>query len=679
MPSQIRTEYQLLARSRRRSPHQGSTLDLLRIDQILAKVQIGLLIAVIFTVPLVVLPESNFIDITSTPKSTILRMIGTLQGGILLSRFVLGFISTDQNRLGKALTEIRSNRPVLFILGSVTAVTVVSLISAMLSILPHQSWWGRVPAGFESGEFTALMYVILSVSTFISIREFSVGDWLWKTLTLTALSAGLVGFFQYLGWSPLDISATHSIRLSGTNGNPIFFGAMLILLAPVALGYLISRHQMATKPNNNLWLLAIAITSFVLSVSLVGAASRGPWLGALIGGIVAVSIIAIYGRTHLNLKPMLVTIAAIIVGALLVTFVDPTPIESTTDDSSSVSSTLGGVGRTSTLDLRIRYWKLSADISADRNPVPYTNDAPKFVRLLFGYGPDMFRFAGTYFADSTTFTRRLTAAHNDPINRLVEQGIFGFIAWIALWLSIACGCLILIRRSGLMYSNPSAWITTAIAVAFTSRFTEQLFGSPTPGGVLVFWILVGALPAMLLLPGAQSNRATTSKKNPAAVQYGGIIVVAMIAIGSIALAWDKGANYLIADQMSSFQYRSTVLSADEAIDRLEQTVKLAPDVPRYWQDLAEIEHGRAAVTENLQVKAEALSRAYEYDLKGYEANPLEVNSIYKLAFSAWEAGNAGRPELRQEAVRLYGVLTEIIPSDNLAKERLQILNDFLAQ
>ena len=79
------------------------------------------------------------------------------------------------------------------------------------------------------------------------------------------------------------------------------------------------------------------------------------------------------------------------------------------------------------------------------------------------------------------------------------------------------------------------------------------------------------------------------------------------------------------------------------------------------------------------IKAEALSRAYEYDLKGYEANPMEVNSVYKLAFSAWEAGNAGRPELRQEAVRLYEILTEIIPSDNLAKERLQTLKDFLAR
>ena len=673
-----------LARSRTRKTNLATVFDLIRLDLILVKAQLWILPTVIVIVPLIVLPESNFVDITSTPKTTILRILGTIQAGILLSRLLLTFSATEQNRFTDALQTIKSNRAVLFILGSVTLVVVISLISATLSILPAQSWWGRVPAGFESGEYSALMYVVLSLSTFISIRESGASDWLWKTLTVTALLAALVGFFQYLGWSPLDISTTHSVRLTGTNGNPIFFGAMLIVLAPVALGYLLMRHQNASVPNKKLWLVVIAIASFVLSVSLVGTASRGPWVGALAGGITAASFLVVYGRSRLNLIRLAVPIAFILIGALAVTFIDPTPPESNNStpdasNSSNLSSTLNGVGRTNTLDLRIRYWKLSADIAVNRDPVPYTNDAPTFVRLLFGYGPDMFRFAGTYFTNHTTFTRRLTAAHNDPINRLVEQGILGFLAWIGLWISIAFGCVILVRRIGHTYANSTAWIAITIAAAFASRFVEQLFGSPTSGGVLIFWILIGALAAILVKPATQPERKPAARKTTPITRYAVYAGVLIITIGSVTLAWDRGANYLIADQMASFLYRSTVVSADEAIERLEQAVKLAPDVPRYWHDLAEIEHGRAEATSNLQVKAEALSRAYEYGLKAYEANPLESNSIYKLAFSAWEAGNTGRPELRQEAVRLYERLTEIIPSDELAKERLKILNDFLAQ
>jgi hypothetical protein len=56
---------------------------------------------------------------------------------------------------------------------------------------------------------------------------------------------------------------------------------------------------------------------------------------------------------------------------------------------------------------------------------------------------------------------------------------------------------------------------------------------------------------------------------------------------------------------------------------------------------AKIRPNRAS-TQNEQTRVEALSKAYEYDLKGFEANPLEVNSIYILAFSAWESGNGGR-------------------------------------
>jgi hypothetical protein len=58
---------------------------------------------------------------------------------------------------------------------------------------------------------------------------------------------------------------------------------------------------------------------------------------------------------------------------------------------------------------------------------------------------------------------------------------------------------------------------------------------------------------------------------------------------------------------------------------------------------------------------------------------MEVNSIYKLAFSAWAAENVGRPELRQEALRLYERIIAIIPSDTLARERHKILTDALAQ
>jgi hypothetical protein len=430
--------------------------------------------------------------------------------------------------------------------------------------------------------------------------------------------------------------------------------------------------------------------SFLIAVSLVAVVSRGPWVAAAAAGVVAIALLVKYRRFKFSQVQISILLISVFIGSLIAVFVDPTPpeipetaIPGANAETGAVSSAFGGATRTNTMDLRLRYWRLSRDMSLDRDPVPYTNDAPKAIRWLFGYGPDMFRFAGTYFSDNTTFTRRLTAAHNDPINRLVEQGFLGFIAWMALWASIAYGSIALVRRFGRSQGNVLWWLGIGIAAAMTARFVEQLFGSPTPGGVLIFWIIAGGLAALLVMPGESDTSPVQAPKPtglpgrtrvPQVIVYAGI---AVILTGSFVLAWDKGANYLIANQKASFLYRDQAVPADDAIDRLEQATRLAEDVPRYWHHLADIELGRAEAAQDPQVKAEALSDAYEYDLKGYHANPMEVASIYRLAFSAWEAGNAGRPELRQEALDLYERLTVIIPSDLLARERFDILHNLV--
>ena len=49
----------------------------------------------------------------------------------------------------------------------------------------------------------------------------------------------------------------------------------------------------------------------------------------------------------------------------------------------------------------------------------------------------------------------------------------------------------------------------------------------------------------------------------------------------------------------------------------------------------------------------------------------------RIAFSEWESGIAGRPELKQNAIELYRKLTDVIPSDVLAKERLELLEGLI--
>ena len=115
--------------------------------------------------------------------------------------------------------------------------------------------------------------------------------------------------------------------------------------------------------------------------------------------------------TPVELDPHSAISVFAVIGGLVTIFVDPTPPEYADTPANrakeaekgavNVSSALDDIGRTSTLDFRLRYWELSADMAIKRDPVPYTKDLPKAVRWLLGYGPDTYRFSGTYFAENT--------------------------------------------------------------------------------------------------------------------------------------------------------------------------------------------------------------------------------------------------------------------------------------
>ena len=133
------------------------------------------------------------------------------------------------------------------------------------------------------------------------------------------------------------------------------------------------------------------------------------------------------------------------------------------------------------------------------------------------------------------------------------------------------------------------------------------------------------------------NQSATPSADMRNAQIIALGIVSITLIGSVIIAWNKGANYLIANQIASLQHHHTVTTANEAIDRLQRTATMVPEVVRYRHSLSEIEHRRTTSTTKLQIRSEALLRAYEYDLKAYEVNPVELGTIYDLAFSDSEA------------------------------------------
>ena len=101
----------------------------------------------------------------------------------------------------------------------------------------------------------------------------------WATVAISGIAVSSVGVFQYHDVAFLDIGQTHGTNTTGTAGNPIFYGALLILMAPMSLAYIVKQYENASTRFNLYWLAALVVVTGSYTVSLVTTVSRGPMLG----------------------------------------------------------------------------------------------------------------------------------------------------------------------------------------------------------------------------------------------------------------------------------------------------------------------------------------------------------------------------------------------------------------
>lgn len=691
-----------MPRQRRRNRRKSRSDPISALDGGLRNAQLVFLLTAIIVVPFIVLPESSFADITSTSKATTIRFFGTLLGGVLASRLLIR-VATGKEWIRSQNAVLRLSPPAYFILVAAASVVILSLISTVLSIAPGISLWGRNPAGFEAGEYTALMYAVFAVALFVSVRESASVERVWTTVAISGIAVSLVGVFQFHGIAFLDIAQTHGIHTTGTAGNPIFYGALLVLMAPMSLAFVAQKFESASATGSRYWLAALVLVTGSFTLSLITTVSRGSILGWT-AGLVVFAVIVFENRSTKRARLAVGIIAASIVGfAALTTVYEPSPRTTPISQASSPPTSpptsapsasqvqtetpgekFGKITRSSTVRLRLQYWGLAADVALGRPEIPYSNNLPASIRWLVGYGPDTFRYVATAEAGKVTFTGRFTSAHNDPINRLVEQGLLGLIAWLTLWLAIGYALWRVVKRTSRSDASGSMWLAAGLAAALTARFLEQLAGSPTAGDVFVFWILVGILTAVVAEPLAKKSieeeisaaRAASGRGNPGKRIFV-FPAVTVIAVLAMFLSWETAGRFFIANNAASVLHAGGTLSYEAVDARLERATSLAPEVAGYWHSRADLEHGKARSSSVAADELAARQRAYQYDKNAFDANPLEIGNHYRLAFSAWELGKLGDEEKRIEAVELYVRITKLAPADSLAAERLETLRNVL--
>jgi len=337
------------------------------------------------------------------------------------------------------------------------------LISTAFSLAPRISLWGsyqRLQGTLTYFSYLAVFFLMLS-----HLRRPEQLHRLLYAIILTSLPISLYGVWQRLGQDPLPWGGDVTRRVASNMGNPIFVSAYLIMAFFPTLERLTNAFaRMWNVEEGNVGdailagcLLFILIVQVVTGIFL--SQSRGPFLGWFAGvyvftllGLIAfgrwawaTERIPAYGRALLRWVWATPILLAVVLGGFLILFNLPnSPLAALRQESG-----LGRLGtmldlETGTNRVRTLIWQGAVRLIAPHPPLVYpdgTVDRFNALRPLIGYGPEAMWVAYNPFypPDLAHLEARNASpdrAHNETFDALITTGLFGFLAYFALFTSI---------------------------------------------------------------------------------------------------------------------------------------------------------------------------------------------------------------------------------------------------
>ena len=554
---------------------------------------------------------------------------------------------------------------------AVLSMTIPATLMASTLSFHNENWgnWGLLKKLDQLGRDTVItfLWAIVLASQLLGLMfTFSRGPWAGTALAL-AVFIGLVAVS--LGWRML-----------------VRTGLVLGLAAVLSIAFLQS-------------------TGSVSVTSVIGA---GPWLGfviALLGVTGAYATLIIMKRFSRAIIFMAVTGMAItIIGAGVIApialsgkgtadSVSPGPGSATEAGraveriSSIKSDVLGGfVGGRGT------HWRVSWELITERPWFEFDNLQLSWLRPLIGYGPDLFRF--TYLMRSPSEDVGLRPlepdhAHNFFIHQTVEQGYLGGLAALGLFISvIGVSAHHVLRRR--VAKNPLyPLLLFGLTAVVVGRLLEMMVGVARVSDLTILWVIFGLFAALANLdthqqeptespaappsePLSRRDRRRASRAPIAQSMATGMIfrlaIVAFLFGGVGVVTWQKSVNSVrasVAEGQALEHFRSGNLAS--TIDYLDKAIKLAPGVPNYYNNRANI---FLAYQFQPEVATEPVCKAQDEQpylvclgLESLRSNLEAVNQqpFYYRSRIAF-ANSLFNLQLNEPAVDAYRVAANLVPS-----------------
>jgi O-antigen ligase/predicted negative regulator of RcsB-dependent stress response len=567
--------------------------------------------------------------------------------------------------------------------------TLAYVLSTITSVAPHVSFWGsyfRV-----SGTCNALCYAIFFLLIVLNLHTTRQVEQLITVTLLASLPIALYGVLQHSGFDPIFPQYDHSSRVISTIGNPIFLGAYLIMVTPLAFGrLLISLRALlgmgqSASSHHSMFLEVAGYSSLLLLqlTCLLYTKARGPWFG-LLGGALLFAILITLRHGMKKLLLIATAVGAAVIVLLVALNLPNTPLEPFTESpylSRLVFSDELAAG-TGTSWVRLYIWQGTLELIRSNPNIGFAPDPFRPLRLFIGYGPETMRivFPQVYPPELAHVESReamADRAHNELLDLVVTTGVLGLLAFLLL-----IGCFFyygisLLRRTRSFSTQVSL---IALLSAMFAHLIEAQFGILLFSAELLLWLYLALMSVMYHIETAtakeedvypiESLTVEASADNTSRLQ--GILSLLVVCVIPF-FASLSSVNLLLAD---TFLARGRRFQASgqwkESITAYNQAIQAFPDESKFYAFKADahFQLAQSISDEELEARGKLLQTSADALAKAREIGPLEpmyYGDTAKL-YTYW--AKKVDPSKFKQAVDFYEQVLQLCPRDAVYRNEL---------
>ena len=559
------------------------------------------------------------------------------------------------------------------------------ILSTITSVAPHLSLWGSFIRVY--GTYNVLCCVIFFFLIILNLRTPRQLEQLVTVALLASLPVALYGVIQHFGFDPIFPQYDYSSRVVSSIGNPIFLGAYLIMVIPLALGRLLVslRTLLGEDQVQSSKLKAAGYASLLLVqlMCLLYTRARGPWFGLLSGVLLFVVLIALlYKRRGLLL-------IAIVAGVALVALLVALNLPSATLEPFTESPYLSRLALsdelaagTGTSWVRLFIWQGTLELIRSGPNIGFTPDPLRPLRLLIGYGPETMEvvFPKVYPSGLAHVEAReavIDRAHNELLDLLVTTGALGLLAFLLLLGSFFyCGVSLLRQRGDF-----KAQITLiALLSAMLAHLVEAQFGILLPSTELLLWLYLALVSVIYMTEtvATEEERMDLVSSTPAEASTDNAnrlrSVLSLLVVFVIPLfASFSNINLFISDihLRQGIDLRNA-RQYTESIEAYNRAIQVFPLEPRFYQYKASAyyELAQSIPDDELEARAQLLQAGVDALAKALEGQPLdpEYHASAGKLYGYW--ARTVDPSRFEQAVEFYERALQLSPRDTIYRNNL---------